>query len=142
MSSFRLGIKVCVLMIPFLGITWLFGLLSPLHKAFAYIFTILNSTQVCCKFPLALLIKVRDLNTLNKRNNSIYQSINVAIRPSIFSQSFRLPIYQSFLQFFNFLNFFFIILIAILPFSQSIPSQSLNHLFFSLHKLTSYFLLS
>ena len=98
MSSFRLGIKVCVLMIPFLGITWLFGLLSPLHKAFAYIFTILNSTQVCCKFPLALLIKVRDLNTLNKRNNSIYQSINVAIRPSIFSQSFRLPIYQSFLQ--------------------------------------------
>ncbi|XP_027040097.1 adhesion G-protein coupled receptor D1-like [Pocillopora damicornis] len=32
-------------MIPFLGITWLFGLLSPLHKAFAYIFTILNSTQ-------------------------------------------------------------------------------------------------
>ena len=119
MSSFRLGIRTCVLMIPLLGITWLFGLLSPLHKAFAYIFTILNSTQVCCKFPLALLIKVRDLNTLNKRNNSIYQSINVAIRPSIFSQSFRLPIYQSFLQFFNFLKFFFIILIAILPFSQS-----------------------
>ena len=136
MFSFRLGIRTCVLMIPLLGITWLFGLLSPLHKAFAYIFTILNSTQVCCKFTSALLIKVRDLNTLNKRSNSIYQSINVAIRPSIFSQSFRLPIYQSFLQFFNFL-IFFIILIAILPFSQSIPSQSLNHLFFSLHKLTS-----
>ncbi|XP_066029464.1 adhesion G-protein coupled receptor D1-like [Pocillopora verrucosa] len=41
----RLGIRTCVLMIPLLGITWLFGLLSPLHKAFTYIFTILNSTQ-------------------------------------------------------------------------------------------------
>ena len=50
-SSFRLGIRTCVLMIPLLRITWLFGLLSPLHKAFTYIFTILNSTQVCCKFP-------------------------------------------------------------------------------------------
>ena len=33
-------------MIPLMGITWLFGLLSPWHKAFAYIFTIFNSTQV------------------------------------------------------------------------------------------------
>ena len=44
---FRLGIKACAVLIPLLGITWLFGLLSPLHKAFAYIFTILNSAQVC-----------------------------------------------------------------------------------------------
>ncbi|XP_058968710.2 adhesion G-protein coupled receptor D1-like [Pocillopora verrucosa] len=41
----RLGIRTCVLMIPLLGITWLFGLLSPLHKAFTYISSILNSTQ-------------------------------------------------------------------------------------------------
>ena len=33
-------------MIPLLGVTWLFGLLLSLHKAFAYIFTIFNSTQV------------------------------------------------------------------------------------------------
>ena len=33
-------------MSPLLGITWLFGLLTPLHKAFIYIFTFLNSTQV------------------------------------------------------------------------------------------------
>ena len=33
-------------MTPLLGVTWLFGLLSPAHKTFAYIFTILNSTQV------------------------------------------------------------------------------------------------
>ena len=33
-------------MVPLLGVTWLFGLLLPLHKAFAYIFTILNFTQV------------------------------------------------------------------------------------------------
>ena len=37
-------------MIPLLGVTWLFGLLSPLHKAFSYIFTILNSTQVSIKY--------------------------------------------------------------------------------------------
>ncbi|RMX49012.1 hypothetical protein pdam_00021597 [Pocillopora damicornis] len=42
----RVAIRTCVLMIPLLGITWLFGLLSPLHKAFTYIFTILNSAQI------------------------------------------------------------------------------------------------
>ncbi|XP_066022646.1 adhesion G-protein coupled receptor D1-like [Pocillopora verrucosa] len=44
-EQIRLGVRACVVMIPLLGITWLFGLLSPLHKAFAYIFTIFNSTQ-------------------------------------------------------------------------------------------------
>lgn len=44
-EQIRLGVKACVIMIPLLGISWLFGLLSPLHKAFAYIFTILSSTQ-------------------------------------------------------------------------------------------------
>ena len=43
---FRLGIKACAVLIPLLGVTWLLGLLSPLHKAFVYIFTILNSAQV------------------------------------------------------------------------------------------------
>ncbi|CAH3157148.1 unnamed protein product [Pocillopora meandrina] len=33
-------------MTPLLGVTWLFGLLSPAHKTFAYIFTVLNSTQM------------------------------------------------------------------------------------------------
>ena len=46
----RLGVKACIVMIPLLGISWLFGLLAPLHKAFAYIFTILNSTQVRCRW--------------------------------------------------------------------------------------------
>jgi len=41
----RISIRACLVMSPLLGITWLFGLLSPLHKAFIYIFTILNSTQ-------------------------------------------------------------------------------------------------
>ena len=35
-----------MVIIPLLGVTWLFGLLTPLHKAFNYVFTILNSTQV------------------------------------------------------------------------------------------------
>ncbi|CAH3165260.1 unnamed protein product, partial [Pocillopora meandrina] len=44
-EQIRLGVRACVLMIPLLGITWLFGLLSPLHKAFSYIFIMFNSTQ-------------------------------------------------------------------------------------------------
>ena len=36
-------------MIPLLGVTWLFGVLLPLHKAFAYILTIFNSNQVSLK---------------------------------------------------------------------------------------------
>ena len=46
----RMGIKACVVMIPLLGVTWLFGLLSPVHKAFVYIFTILNSAQVSVRW--------------------------------------------------------------------------------------------
>ena len=48
----RFGIKACVLLVPLLGLTWLFGLLSPLHIAFAYIFTIFNSTQVMFLFAI------------------------------------------------------------------------------------------
>ena len=46
LSSCRLGIKACAVLTPLLGITWLFGVLSLLHKAFVYIFVILNSAQV------------------------------------------------------------------------------------------------
>ena len=42
----RLGIRACLLLVPLLGLTWLFGLLSQFHKAFAYISTIFNTTQV------------------------------------------------------------------------------------------------
>ena len=51
-SSFRLGVKAGVVMIPLLGVTWLFGFLSPLHKVFTYIFTILNSIQVSANFVM------------------------------------------------------------------------------------------
>jgi len=44
-EQIRLGIKACVVLIPLLGVTWLFGLLSSTHKAFVYIFTIFNSAQ-------------------------------------------------------------------------------------------------
>ncbi|XP_068706843.1 adhesion G protein-coupled receptor L4-like isoform X1 [Montipora foliosa] len=44
-EQLRLGIRACVVLIPLLGVTWLFGLLSSTHKAFVYIFTILNTTQ-------------------------------------------------------------------------------------------------
>ena len=47
----RLGIRACVVLIPLLGVTWLFGAFSSTYKAFAYIFVIFNSTQVRCEPP-------------------------------------------------------------------------------------------
>ena len=40
-----------MVLIPLLGVTWLFGALSSTHKAFAFIFVIFNSTQVRCEPP-------------------------------------------------------------------------------------------
>ena len=54
-SSFRLGVKAGVVMIPLLGVSWLFGFLAPLHKVFTYIFTILNSTQVSLNSRFVIL---------------------------------------------------------------------------------------
>jgi len=44
-EQIRLGIKAFVVLVPLLGVTWLFGFLSPLDIALTYIFVILNSTQ-------------------------------------------------------------------------------------------------
>ncbi|XP_068676404.1 adhesion G-protein coupled receptor D1-like [Montipora foliosa] len=41
----RLGIRACLVLMPLLGITWFFGLLTPVHTAFLYVNVILNSTQ-------------------------------------------------------------------------------------------------
>nr|XP_058969872.1 latrophilin-like protein LAT-2 [Pocillopora verrucosa] len=73
----RLGIRTCVLMIPLLGITWLFGLLSPLHKAFAYIFTILNSTQ-------GVLIFI--LHRIRMRNSEIEERLESKIETETIGQ--------------------------------------------------------
>ena len=53
---YRLCIKTCAVMIPLLGVTWLFGIFSTFHKAFAYIFTIFNSTQVSHYYDLLVTI--------------------------------------------------------------------------------------
>ena len=53
---YRLCIKTCAVMIPLLGVTWLFGIFSTFHKAFAYIFTIFNSTQVNHYYDLLVTI--------------------------------------------------------------------------------------
>ncbi|XP_022796716.1 uncharacterized protein LOC111335121 isoform X2 [Stylophora pistillata] len=61
-QQIRLGIRACAVMIPLLGVTWLFGLLSPLHKVFAYIFNIVNSTQIKERF--------------NRKVNTVFPSVN------------------------------------------------------------------
>ncbi|XP_068749318.1 adhesion G-protein coupled receptor D1-like [Montipora capricornis] len=45
MEQAKLGIRACLMLMPLLGITWLFGLLTPVHTAFLYVNVILNSTQ-------------------------------------------------------------------------------------------------
>ena len=46
---FRKGVKACIILSPLLGLTWVFGLLAVMDAGlvFQYIFTILNSAQVC-----------------------------------------------------------------------------------------------
>ncbi|XP_022809183.1 adhesion G protein-coupled receptor L4-like [Stylophora pistillata] len=61
-QQIRIGIRACVVMIPLLGVTWLFGLLSPLHITFSYIFTILNSTQVSIRYYNFLTLYIKSSN--------------------------------------------------------------------------------
>nr|XP_058947384.1 adhesion G-protein coupled receptor D1-like [Pocillopora verrucosa] len=71
-QQIRLGIKACVVIIPLLGVTWLFGLLSPVHKAFAYIFTILNSTQGFLIFALHGLRNTQIRERFERKMNIVF----------------------------------------------------------------------
>lgn len=46
---FRLGIKCSVVLLPLLGVTWVFGVLAFDQNTvvFLYLFAIFNSLQVC-----------------------------------------------------------------------------------------------
>ncbi|CAH3159307.1 unnamed protein product, partial [Pocillopora meandrina] len=70
----RLGIKACVVINPLLGITWLFGLLLPVHKAFAYIFTILNSTQGFLIFALHCMRNNQIKERFKRKMNIVFPS--------------------------------------------------------------------
>jgi len=59
-------------LIPLLGVTWLFGLLSPLHKAFVYIFTILNSAQGFLIFVLHCLRNSQIKERFRRRMNAVF----------------------------------------------------------------------
>ncbi|XP_022788756.1 adhesion G-protein coupled receptor D1-like [Stylophora pistillata] len=61
-------------MIPLLGITWVFGFLLPLHKAFAYIFTIFNSTQGFLIFVFHCVRDSRIRERLKRKMNTILPS--------------------------------------------------------------------
>ncbi|XP_066023899.1 adhesion G-protein coupled receptor D1 [Pocillopora verrucosa] len=73
-QQIRLGIKTCAVMIPLLGVTWLFGLLLSLHKAFAYIFTIFNSIQGILIFVLHCARNSQIRERLKRKMNVIFPS--------------------------------------------------------------------
>ncbi|XP_078381963.1 adhesion G-protein coupled receptor D1-like [Oculina patagonica] len=75
-QQIRVGIKACVVMVPLLGVTWLFGLLSPLHKAFVYIFTILNSAQGFLIFLLHCARNSQIRERFKRKMNAISPSAN------------------------------------------------------------------
>ncbi|XP_066022332.1 adhesion G-protein coupled receptor D1-like isoform X2 [Pocillopora verrucosa] len=75
-QQLRVGIRACMVMIPLLGITWLFGLLSPLHKAFSYIFTILNSTQGFLIFVLHCVRNSQIRERFKRKVNRVFPSTN------------------------------------------------------------------
>ncbi|XP_066023882.1 adhesion G-protein coupled receptor D1-like [Pocillopora verrucosa] len=76
-EQIRLGVKACIVMIPLLGISWLFGLLAPLHKAFAYIFTILNSSQGFVIFLLHCVRNSKVRARLRRRIQAIFPAMDV-----------------------------------------------------------------
>lgn len=55
-SRLSKSLKSFVILTPLLGLTWVFGLLAVTDAGlvFQYIFTILNSTQVCIRLFIAL----------------------------------------------------------------------------------------
>ncbi|XP_066023765.1 adhesion G protein-coupled receptor L4-like [Pocillopora verrucosa] len=71
-QQIRLGVRTCLVMFPLLGVTWLFGLFLPLHKAFAYIFTIFNSTQGFLIFALHCLRNSQIRERLKRKMNTIF----------------------------------------------------------------------
>ncbi|XP_022810056.1 adhesion G-protein coupled receptor D1-like [Stylophora pistillata] len=73
-EKIRLGIRACLVMIPLLGVTWLFGVLSSLHTAFAYIFTIFNSTQGFMIFLLHCVKNTEIRSRFKRKLHSIFPS--------------------------------------------------------------------
>ena len=53
----RTSLKAAVVLLPLLGMTWIFGMLAINNDtiAFAWIFTILNSLQVCNYILISLI---------------------------------------------------------------------------------------
>ncbi|CAH3159264.1 unnamed protein product [Pocillopora meandrina] len=74
LSLFRLGIKTCSVMIPLLGVTWLFGLFLSSHKAFAYLFTIFSSTQGILIFVLHCARNSQIRERLKRKTNITFPS--------------------------------------------------------------------
>lgn len=74
-QQIRVGMKACLMLIPLLGVTWLFGLLSPFHKAFVYIFTILNSTQGFLIFLLHCMRNSEIRDRLKRKMNTIFPAV-------------------------------------------------------------------
>ncbi|CAH3160106.1 unnamed protein product [Pocillopora meandrina] len=72
----RLCIKTCAVMIPLLGVTWLFGIFSTFHKAFAYIFTIFSSTQGFLIFLLHCVRNTQIKERLNRKFNAVFPATN------------------------------------------------------------------
>ncbi|XP_066023136.1 adhesion G-protein coupled receptor D1-like [Pocillopora verrucosa] len=74
LQQIRLGIKTCAVMIPLLGVTWLFGLLLSSHKAVAYLFTIFSSTQGILIFVLHCVRNSQIREQLKRKMNIIFPS--------------------------------------------------------------------
>lgn len=72
----RLCIKTCAVMIPLLGVTWLFGIFSTFHKAFAYIFTIFSATQGFLIFLLHCVRNTQIKERLNRKFNAVFPATN------------------------------------------------------------------
>ncbi|CAH3157407.1 unnamed protein product, partial [Pocillopora meandrina] len=73
-QQIRMGVETWVVMIPLQDVTWLFGLLSPVHKTFVHIFTILNSAQGFLIFSLHCMRNTQIRERFKRKMNIVFRS--------------------------------------------------------------------
>ncbi|XP_068735985.1 adhesion G protein-coupled receptor L4-like isoform X3 [Montipora capricornis] len=92
LRSFKKGFKACIILSPLLGLTWVFGLLAATDAGlvFQYIFTILNSAQVCTiSFWRSLRINEMENNIMAVFNQVSGINENSIRKPFFFSKKRR-----------------------------------------------------
>ncbi|MFT7809048.1 adhesion G-protein coupled receptor D2-like [Arapaima gigas] len=93
LEQIRAAMKAVLVLLPILGLTWLFGLLVPFSVMMAYIFVLLNSLQGLFIFLIYGVYNTEIRNAINRikeRRKALNLSNCASYRPSSSANSFQL----------------------------------------------------